>query len=181
MGNRRVEMREPKRTRIPNGYILTSENGETLKVIGAYHNDITFGHEDPEIGHLNITRMKKAIEDGTLPYEKMVGHYNLDSAGQMLANRDIDPKVVRYLLGNPEKATVPVIQVGIVPDLTLVDGTHRMFVHWLLKLPVIRMHVIHPRDAKGFQIRMWLDGKEVVYSRLLIEATYQFGSPIKRR
>lgn len=171
---------EPKRTKIPNGYLLTGKNG-TMRVQGADDGDVTFGHENPEIGHVNITRLKRAIEKGKVEYDRIVGLLDMENTGQMLARRDIDPKVIEHLFRHPKKVIEPVIQVGVPPDVTLIDGTHRMFMHWLLNLRSIRMYVLTPEAIKPYQIRIWLNDKEIFPSADMIERMYQFGSPIPKK
>jgi hypothetical protein len=149
----------------------------TVVVIGADTTDVVFTHEDPNIQTVNITRILQAINDKSIPFRKISAVLDFTNVKAMLADRDIDSKRVQEIKDNLDLYHSPVLFVGSPPDLTLIDGTHRLYCRYYNREDYIMAYVISYKTLNNFKVKFWVNGELIRDSRDTILKTFTHAKP----
>lgn len=172
MRTRKTEL-EPEGLYAPQARHTFTWGVNTVAVVGADISDVVFSHEDPYIQTVNITKIKEATKLGKVRFKKIMAMFDYDNVQAMLKDRDIDPKRVEYILARPEIYDEPAIFVGKVPDVTLIDGTHRMYARYHNKEEGMRAYIITYFQLQRFRVQFWVNGVLIKDTRDSIMKTFQ--------
>src|SRR5262245_28047023 len=148
-----------------------------VEVKGAGPLDIIFSGEDPNIQSINITRLWRAIMDGKVKAEALYALFDRDNVRIMLADRDIDPKRVEQIKSDHELYNQPVLFAGTLPDVILIDGTHRVYARYMGKEDGVRCFVVSYAALEPFRVSYWLNGERLIETREVVRSTYEHPEP----
>jgi len=151
----------------------------SIVVVGADKSDVVFTHEDPKIQTVNVTKLHEAIANGAIHYKKLMAVFDNDNVVEMLKLRDIDPERVKYILSNRELYDSPAIFVGRLPDLTLIDGTHRMYARFHNGEDGMRSYVVTYQTLQRFKVNFWVNGVLIKDTRETILKTFEHNTAVK--
>ena len=156
-------------------FIYKTPEGTELKFIGGTPFDVSFTHSDPEIQSVNITRLEKAIKQRKVRFQKLHVDMHPENMRMVLLGRDVDPKIVAYILMHKEVLDSPLIcSQHNDNDVIILDGTHRAACHFLLREYGFKCYMIKVKDLKPYKIRIFINGEERTETHESITRSYQF-------
>lgn len=154
---------------------LRIKNMKHVHVEGADITDTCFSHEHPDIGTVNITRLLKGIEKGDV-YSKTTNlPFSKASVDRIEIERDIDPKVMAFLVANIKAANEPLLGVAMADgSVIIIDGSHRSALWARRGVYTMPVTLISVTALPEYQVKTFIDGVEQRLDKATIIKGYEF-------